>query len=96
METQKAPPENREYLTRSINVAVHLSIIALILYSSLKIISPFLMPVLWGIIIAVALHSVFEKMKAGLGGRGRLAGGIFIAVTLLLLIAPTVWPAGCP
>jgi predicted PurR-regulated permease PerM len=60
----------------------------------LKIISPFLMPVLWGILIAVALHSPFEKMKGALGGRGKLAGGIFIAVTLLLLIVPSIWLAG--
>ncbi len=93
MENSKGSPGNQDYLAKSLNIAVHLSIVAIILFSSLKIISPFLMPVLWGVLIAVALHPLFEKMKSGLGGKSKLAGAIFIVVGLLLLIAPTVWLA---
>jgi predicted PurR-regulated permease PerM len=93
VDASKGSEGNHDYLTKALNIAVHLSVIAIILYSSLKIFSPFLMPVIWGILIAIALHSVFEKMKSALGGRSRLAGAIFIIVTLALLIAPTVWLA---
>lgn len=49
---------------------------------------PFVVPVIWGIIIAIAFHPAFRRVKALLGGRGRLAAALLTTTALLVLIAP--------
>ena len=71
------------YLDKALDVAVRLSIVAVIIFSCFKIFQPFMMPVIWAIIIAVALHPLFLKLKRLVGGRSRLAGTIFILISLI-------------
>jgi predicted PurR-regulated permease PerM len=78
-------------MNRALDVAIRLAFVALIVIWCSKIITPFFLPVLWGLIIATALYPVFLKLKKALGGRNRLAGAVFILVSLALVIAPTVW-----
>ncbi|UCH84428.1 MAG: AI-2E family transporter [Candidatus Latescibacterota bacterium] len=93
MTNSAGSPGGHDYLDKAINIAVHLAVIAFILYVSAKILSPFVMPVVWGIIIAVALQPAFEKMKSMLGGRRKLAGALFILLGLAIVILPTIWLA---
>jgi predicted PurR-regulated permease PerM len=93
MANSSGSPGSHDYLDKAINIAVHLAVIALILYTSVKILSPFVMPVVWGIIIAVALQPMFDKMKSMLGGNKKLAGALFIILGLCIVIAPTIWLA---
>lgn len=83
----------KDYLGKALDIGIHLTVVAVIIFTCLRIIGPFIMPVAWGIIIAVALHSIFEKMKTGLGGRNKLAGALFIILSLALVLAPTIWLA---
>ena len=78
-------------MDRALDVAIRLAFVALIVIWCSKIVTPFFLPVLWGLIIATALYPVFLKLKKALGGRNRLAGAVFILVSLTLVIAPTVW-----
>ena len=77
--------------TKPLDLALRLAFIALILVWCAKIVSPFVFPVLWGIIIAVAMYPLFLKLKKSVGGRDKLAGAIFIVVSLALFIAPAAW-----
>jgi predicted PurR-regulated permease PerM len=78
-------------MDRALDVALRLAFVALIVAWCFRIITPFFMPVLWGAIIAVAFYPVFLKLKASLGDRNRMAGTLFILVTLALIITPTVF-----
>jgi predicted PurR-regulated permease PerM len=49
---------------------------------------PFLVAVLWGVILAVTVHPAYRRLRNGLGGRSGLAAGLLTLVTLLLLIGP--------
>ena len=55
-----------------------------------RIIQPFIEPVMWGVIIAVAIYPLFLKLKAAMGGRNKLAAIVFTLLALALLITPAV------
>jgi len=74
----------------AVEIAIRLSLLILIVYWCFQILSPFIMPVLWGIIIAVAIFPVFNYIQQKLGGRKKLTA---ILVTTLLLAVIFV-PAG--
>ena len=75
---------------RSIEAAIRIAAIAILAYWVFDIIAPFVSPVLWGIIIAVAVYPVFRRLSGWLGGRRVLAASVFTVLALLLLITPTV------
>jgi predicted PurR-regulated permease PerM len=72
-----------------VDVAVRLTLIAIILIACFRIFSPFLTAVVWGIVIAIALFPVFNAVKAKFGGRNRLTGTLFIVLALAILLVPT-------
>ena len=63
--------------------------IVLLLYWSFKIGQPFLQIILSGIIIAVAIHPIYDRLKSALGGRGRLTATLITLLALIVLLVPT-------
>jgi predicted PurR-regulated permease PerM len=55
---------------------------------------PFLIPILWGVIIAVAFSPLFSQLTRVLGGRRGFAATILTLVLLALLIVPLVVVSG--
>ncbi len=53
------------------------------------IILPFLEPVIWGAIIATALHPFFARVKRRVGNRNILAGVLLTLMMLVILLLPT-------
>ena len=53
------------------------------------IILPFIEPVMWGAIIATALHPFFARVKRWLGNRNMLAGVLVTLLMLVILLLPT-------
>lgn len=82
--------QNREFTINTIEAAIRLGLLLLLAYWCFSIIRPFVMPVLWGVIIAVAVYPLFTRLKAALGGRNKLASVIYTLVTLALLMTPTI------
>jgi len=68
-----------------------LRIVALLLLIiwCIGIILPFLEPVIWGAIIAIALHPFFAMVKRWVGNRNMLAGVLLTLLILVLLLLPT-------
>ena len=54
-----------------------------------QIVRPFIEPVIWGVIIAVAVMPIHQKVAKRLGGRPKLAATLFALLGLALLIIPT-------
>ncbi len=75
---------------RSIEAAIRIGAIAILAFWVFEIVAPFISPVLWGVIIAVAVYPLFHRLRTWLGGRGALAASVFTVLALLLLITPTV------
>ena len=87
----KDSAREQPYLRPALDITVRLLLLALILGACFMIARPFLMPLVWGIVIAVAFHAPFVRFTALLGGRRKLAGIIFIVLGLALVIGPTAW-----
>ena len=61
---------------RLIDALIRVGLVFLLASWCFDIVRPFLLPVLWGVILAVALYPVFRKMEGMMGGeaRDRIAG----------------------
>jgi len=81
---------NSDFTQHTIEAAVRLGLLLLLAAWCFKIITPFIVPVVWGVIIAVAIYPLFVKLKSALGERNKLAATIYTLVALALLITPTV------
>ena len=56
----------------------------------LFILRPFLPLIAWGIVIAIAVHPAYRKLRTLLGGRSKLAAAICVLLFLAILIVPIV------
>jgi predicted PurR-regulated permease PerM len=79
---------------RTIDTAIRIGLLALVVYWYLYIFKPFLIPVLWAIIIAVTIHPLYVKFKSLLGGKQKLALSLFtiIALAILIILSILLWP----
>ena len=79
-----------DFTQNTIEAAVRLGLLLLLAALCFQIVTPFIMPVLWGVIIAVAIYPLFTKLKSALGDRNKLAATVYTLITLASLITPTV------
>lgn len=77
-----------------VEVAIRLGLLLMLIIWCFLIVSPFVLPVMWGMIIAVAIYPLFSKLKSALGGKNKLAATIYALIALALLITPTVMISG--
>ena len=75
---------------RAVEAAIRIGLVFLLAAWCFLIVEPFIIPILWGMIIAIACHPLYGWMQNKLGGRGKLAATIFTLLALALLITPTV------
>jgi predicted PurR-regulated permease PerM len=52
------------------------------------VVRPFVQPIVWGIILAIAVHPIYARLVHTLGGREKLSAVILVLGSLLLLIVP--------
>lgn len=80
----------RQFLRRAIEASVRIALIAMVALWCFEIVRPFVQPILWGVILAIAMYAPYRKLAQGLGGRRKLAAGLLALVALLVLLGPTV------
>jgi predicted PurR-regulated permease PerM len=89
MNTPVSATRDRAFLNRTVEATVRLGLIAILVLYCFQIVRPFLIPVVWGVIIAVALHPNYLWLQRVLGERRTLAAALFVVLALVLLVAPT-------
>ena len=83
--------ENNKTVTKNvIEIAIKLSILATLVIWTFLLIKPFMIPVIWGIILAVATEPFIRKFADMLGGRRSLAATLFVLTIIAALIVPSV------
>lgn len=75
----------------AIELAIRLSLIAILIYWTAVIIFPFAPIIAWSVIMAVALYPVFAWLSSRLGDRPRLAALALTCVSLVLVVGPVTW-----
>jgi len=82
--------KSADFTNNTIEAAIRLGLLLLLATWCFQIITPFVVPVMWGVIIAVAIFPLFLKLKTSLGGSNKLAATVYTLLALALLITPTV------
>lgn len=76
------------HVDRAVEAAVRIGLLAALLALCFLIVKPFLVPIVWAIILAVAVWPGYEWLLRRLGGRRVLAAVLFVVLALLLLLVP--------
>lgn len=74
----------------SIEAAIRIALLALLVGWCFLIFQPFLLTMLWGMIIGVASYPLFVRLQKFLGGKSTLAAAVFVIVSLAIIVIPSV------
>ena len=72
----------------AISITLRLCFIAFLLIISFKILEPFALSIVWGIIIAVAIYPLFVWLTSVFNGREKLASTILVVLGIAIFIVP--------
>lgn len=86
--------QDRAFLNRVMEAGIRLGVVFLLLALCFQIIRPFIIPVVWGVIIAIAGHAGYQRLGSALGDRPRLAAVLFTILMLVVLIVPATMLLG--
>ncbi|MCX7097842.1 MAG: AI-2E family transporter [Methylococcales bacterium] len=81
---------NADFLHKILEATIHIGLLLIITISCFRIVEPFIFPIVWGIIIAIAIYPLYKRLKQALNGRENLAATVFTLAFLVILILPTV------
>jgi len=88
MKTSDQPSNDKLFIARALEATIKIGLVVLLLFWCFKIGQPFIEIIVWGIIIAVAIHPVYDRLKSLLGGRGRLTATLITLLALIVLLVP--------
>ena len=86
--------DDKHFYRRAIETAIRIGLVFLLVLWCFYIIKPFLLLVLWGAIIAVAVYPLFDKLQSALGGRQKLAATLMTLFALAMLVIPSIMLSG--
>ncbi len=82
---------NRDFVNNIVEASLRIGLISVVLIACFGIVRPFVMPIVWGGIIAVTLMPVTLLLKNLLGGRQSAAAGLITLLAIALLVTPMVF-----
>lgn len=80
--------ESRQFVNNMVESAIRIGLIFILVWGTFHIVRPFILPVLWGAIIAVALNPVVNMLSARIRGKRTLAATLVTVASIALLISP--------
>lgn len=90
----QAQSDDEVFLSRAIEVAIRIGLLVALAAWCFDILRPFVLPIAWAIIIAVAVYPAYVRLAAMLGGRARLASAVVAIGGLALLLIPAAMLGG--
>jgi predicted PurR-regulated permease PerM len=86
----KQTPNDKAFLRKALEATIRIGLVVLLVLWCFEIVKPFIVPVIWGIIIAVATYPGYRRLCVALGERRGLAATVVALLMLVLLIGPTI------
>jgi predicted PurR-regulated permease PerM len=77
-----------------IDLSIRLGLIVFLVYMCIKILSPFMSLIVWGLVLAVAIYPLHKHIAGRMGDRQGAAATAFVLGALLLIGVPIVMLAG--
>jgi predicted PurR-regulated permease PerM len=90
MMTSDRPIPDKSYLSRAVEISIHIGLVILLVAVCFLVLSPFIAMVAWGLTIAIAGYPAYRRLQKLLGGRGGWAAVLFTVLLLSVLIVPIV------
>jgi predicted PurR-regulated permease PerM len=75
---------------RSIELLIRIGLLILLIAASLMILAPFMIILIWGVIIAIAQFPLFKKSVTALGNKKTLTAVLFTLAGLIVIIIPSL------
>lgn len=94
MEMQTEADKSKRFVNNMMESAIRIGLLFILLVWTYDIIKPFIIPVLWGAILAVALMPITQKLEASLKGRRGLTATVLVLLCIALIITPLVMVSG--
>ncbi len=82
--------ESRLFQKNAMEAAIRIAVVATLVIWTYHIIKPFIMPVIWGVIIAIAVEPFIAICSEAAGGRRKLVSVLFGIIIVVALIIPVV------
>ena len=82
------------FLKNAVEAAVQIGLIALLVIWCIDIVKPFVALLVWGVIIAIAIYPLHQRIVAAIGGRHGYAAGLTTLVLLAALVIPSLALSG--
>lgn len=90
MDPNNQTQKNAFFVNNMLESSIRIGLLFVLIVAMYDIIKPFIIPVLWGAIIAVALMPMTKRLEKMLKGRRGLAATILTLIAIALLITPFV------
>jgi len=90
MTTSDSSSHDKMFLSRALEATIRIGLILLLAAWCFQIVQPFIIPVVWGIIIATATYPAYRWLEGALGGRRGIAATLFTLLMMVILITPTL------
>jgi len=90
-ETLNNPETGNKHVNIAIDLILKVGTLFLVILLCFKILKPFLGMLLWGLIIAIILFPVFQRLRGFLGKRNKLSSILLTVVVLSILVLPSIW-----
>ena len=58
---------DKNFLHRSLEATIRIGLLIIITFWCFKIVEPFITPIVWGIIIAIAAYPLYSRLRTALG-----------------------------
>lgn len=83
--------DQKRLVGAAIEAAIRIAVIGALVYWCLQIIGPFVMLLIWGAIIAVAVYPAFVRIEKVFKGRKGLSATVMTVGLLIILLVPTLF-----
>ncbi len=93
MASQEGPSgqNGQHYVKIAIDLILKIGSLFLVVYLCFRILQPFISILIWGLVIAVILFPVFQKLNEWFGDRLKLSSLILTLVLMAILVLPSIW-----
>jgi len=90
MSTSEQLSGDQVFMSRVVEATIRIGLLVMLATWCFQIVQPFIVPVFWGVIIAVAVYPAYRKLEAVLNGRRGLSATLVTLMLLIVLVVPSV------
>lgn len=83
--------DKNKHVNIAIDLILKVGALFLVVFLCFRILKPFLGMLLWGLIIAIILFPVFQRLRGLLGNKNKLSSILLTVVALSILVLPSIW-----